>query len=102
MARKKVDLDKVNLPVINDWIATTLNKYLPDDEIVIDYAIELLQDQQHPDLEFIEAQLHGFLNDKTNEFCEKLWSLLQQAQSDRDGIPLELIEQKREQLKSRQ
>lgn len=51
----------------------------------------------------MQINLVGFLDGKNaREFMESLWNLLLSAQSSSDGIPPELIELKKEEIKKRQ
>lgn len=70
---------------------------MPDDEIVVGFALELLEPNE-PDIRSIREQLRGFLGKSTQPFCRRLWELLLSAQEDPQGIPAELIELKRKEL----
>ncbi|KAK6458837.1 PWI domain-containing protein [Scheffersomyces xylosifermentans] len=96
----KVNMEKVNFPIVKDWIYKKINEQLPDDEIVIDYIYELLQENEgFPDIKAIQLQLQDFLGQAESlDFCEKLWKLLISAQKDEDGIPKEIIEQRKREL----
>lgn len=51
----------------------------------------------------MQLNLTGFLNGKNaREFMGELWALLVSAQNSPDGIPAELIENKKEEIKQRQ
>ncbi|KAG5361159.1 hypothetical protein CJU90_2534 [Yarrowia sp. C11] len=95
--REAVDMTKVNRPIINRWITTKLDELLPDDDIITDYTLELLSGDK-PDIREIQLNLNGFLEEKTGRFCKELWELLVAAQGDKDGIPPQLIEMKKEQM----
>ncbi|ODV81668.1 PWI domain-containing protein, partial [Suhomyces tanzawaensis NRRL Y-17324] len=92
-----VDISKVNLPVVKEWITDKINEQLPDDDIVIDYLYELLQaNGDQPDIRGIQVQLNDFLGqDEARQFCEKLWKLMISAQDDPDGIPAEILEKRK-------
>lgn len=90
-----VDLKLVNFKVIKNWISETINKIIPDDDIIVDYIEELLYDGDYPSIKDIEIQLNSFLGDESKKFCKQLWKLLISAQNDKDGIPKQLIEKKR-------
>ena len=92
-----VDVSKVNFLVIRNWIATTINEIIPDDEIIIDYICELLTGEgTKPDIRAIQTHLVSFIGEnEAKKFCRSLWKLLLSAQTDKDGIPPELIEQQK-------
>lgn len=93
---KKVNMGKVNFAVVEKWIGDTLNEQLPDDDVVIDYVGELLQAEDEPDIKMIHLQMQDFLGqEQAMKFCETLWDLLISAQEDPDGIPAQLLEQRR-------
>lgn len=92
----KVSMAKVNFPVVEKWIGDTLNEQLPDDDVVIDYVSELLQAEDQPDIKMIHLQMQDFLGkEEAMKFCETLWDMLMSAQDDPDGIPTQLLEQRR-------
>ena len=90
-------MNKVNKQVLEAWMIKELEKYLPDDEIVIGFAIEMIQ-VQYPDIGNFEQHMSGFLGKDTRPFCSKLWTLALSAQNDPDGIPKELVEERRREL----
>lgn len=96
--KTKVDITKVNLDVIKEWINQVISEQLPDDDIVIDYIYELLvANENFPDIISIQVQLKDFLGEsEAKTFCERLWNLLISAQDDPDGIPLEILNQRRQ------
>ncbi|KAF8456324.1 PWI domain-containing protein, partial [Terfezia claveryi] len=95
---KKVDMQKVNLEVMKQWISTRIVEILgTEDDVVIDYAFSLLE-QRMPDPKYIQYQLTGFLEKDTPAFCKQLWSLLLSAQDSKTGVPQELLEAKKEEL----
>lgn len=50
----------------------------------------------------MQINLTGFLNGKNaREFMGELWALLISAQSTADGIPTELLDLKKDEIKSR-
>lgn len=92
---KEVDVDKVSLPLIQEWIKEKINEQLPDDDVVFDYACELLEVEKKPDIRLIHLQMREFLGNKEAlSFCRDLWTLLLSAQEDPDGIPASMLEKK--------
>lgn len=99
--KTQVDISKVNLDVIKEWINQVISEQLPDDDIVIDYIGELLVADDHPDIVSIQVQLKDFLGEKEAKvFCERLWRLLISAQEDPDGIPAEILQKRREEYEA--
>jgi hypothetical protein len=92
---KDVDVSKVNFLVIRNWIATTINEIIPDDDIIVDYICELLTDEDtKPDIRAIQTHLISFIGEsEAKKFCRSLWKLMLSGQTDKDGIPPELVEQ---------
>jgi hypothetical protein len=43
--------------------------------------------------------LTGFLEKETPAFCKQLWNLLLSAQANPQGVPTELLEKKKEELR---
>ncbi|KAG5354489.1 Serine/arginine repetitive matrix protein 1 [Yarrowia sp. B02] len=95
--REQVDMTKVNRPIINRWITKKLDELLPDDDIILDYTLELLSSDK-PNIKEIQLNLNGFLEESTGKFCKELWELLVAAQEDKDGIPPQLIAMKKEEM----
>ncbi|KAF8469567.1 PWI domain-containing protein [Kalaharituber pfeilii] len=96
---KKVDMQKVNLEVMKQWISKRVIEILgTEDDVVIDYTFGLLE-ERFPDPKYIQYQLTGFLEKDTPAFCKQLWNLLLSAQDSKSGVPQELLEQKKEELR---
>lgn len=55
---------------------------------------------QSPDPKDIQITLTGFLEEKTAKFMHELWTLLLSAQESPSGVPKEIIDAKKESLKS--
>ncbi|ODQ65994.1 PWI domain-containing protein [Nadsonia fulvescens var. elongata DSM 6958] len=92
-----VDMEKVNWEVMRNWMINKLDHYLPDDDIVAEFALELFQ-VQNPNIKLIQLQLKGFLEDDAGSFCSQVWDLLLSAQIDSHGIPEQLLEEKKQQI----
>merc|ERR1711970_628621 len=91
-----VDMRKVKLDVLKPWITERLIDILGfEDDVVIEYAINQLEETNHPDPKMMQINLTGFLNGKkAREFMAQLWPLLVSAQSNPSGIPDQIIEAK--------
>lgn len=93
---QRVDSTKLNLPVIKRWIEDEITAQLPDDDIAAGFIYELIAGEENPDIHAIEAQTDEFLGKKdSRKFCKQLWKHLLSAQEDKDGIPKELVEQRK-------
>ncbi|CUM68256.1 uncharacterized protein PRCAT00005977001 [Priceomyces carsonii] len=101
--KRKVDISKVNTAVIKDWIGKKLDEQLPDDDIVVAYICELLENNREPDIKSLHLQIKAFLgNEESLELCDELWKLLLSAQEDKEGIPQELVEERKKEMKQNQ
>ncbi|CEP13732.1 hypothetical protein [Parasitella parasitica] len=99
---QKVDMKKVNLDVIKPWISNRITELLGfEDEVVIDYTCSLLEEKDQ-DPKRMQINLTGFLEGKTQAFLGELWKLLLSAQNSVGGIPVEFIEQKKQELRRKQ
>ncbi|RXW12536.1 hypothetical protein EST38_g13315, partial [Candolleomyces aberdarensis] len=99
---KKVDTRKVNMNVIRPWVAKKIVELTGfEDEVVIEYAMGLLEDEQNPspDPRKMQIALTGFLTGSTGPFMTELWKLLLEAQEDISGVPRTFVEQKKEELR---
>ncbi|KAJ4473133.1 PWI domain-containing protein, partial [Lentinula aciculospora] len=97
-----VDMRKVNLTVIRPWIAKKVVELVGfEDEVVVEYAMGLLEDKQEPtpDPKKMQINLTGFLTKDTPAFMTALWKLLLEAQSDMTGVPRTFVEEKKEELR---
>ncbi|RDB27903.1 hypothetical protein Hypma_002184 [Hypsizygus marmoreus] len=99
---KKVDMRKVNLNVIRPWIAKKIVELVGfEDEVVVEYAMGLLEDQQQltPDPKKMQINLTGFLTKDTPAFMTALWNLLLEAQDDVTGVPRTFVEEKKAEMR---
>ncbi|KAJ3824446.1 PWI domain-containing protein, partial [Lentinula raphanica] len=97
-----VDMRKVNLTVIRPWIAKKVVELVGfEDEVVVEYAMGLLEDKQEPtpDPRKMQINLTGFLTKDTPAFMAALWKLLLEAQADQTGVPRTFVEEKKEELR---
>ncbi|KAI2490054.1 PWI domain [Fragilaria crotonensis] len=94
----KVRIDKVNVPVMSQWIEKRIAEILGfEDEIVASMAINLfLEPQDGMDPRRAQLNLAGFLGDEQSAlFCDSLWRLLLDAQDQTAGIPTVILEEKK-------
>lgn len=99
---QKVDMKKVNLPMIEPWITERITHYMGfEDDVLVEYIMSLLQQQEDVDPRRVQIQITGFLARKAGPFMGELWHLLLDAQNNLGGIPTELIEKKKAELKQK-
>ncbi|KAI6019976.1 PWI domain-containing protein, partial [Pisolithus orientalis] len=99
---KKVDMKKVNMEIIRPWIAKKVTELVGfEDEVVIEYAMGLLEDPNHttPDPKKMQINLMGFLTSSTPAFMKALWDLLLESQDSPGGVPTSMVEAKKEELR---
>ncbi|KAJ2880496.1 Serine/arginine repetitive matrix protein 1 [Coemansia aciculifera] len=98
--KKRVDMSKVNMEVIKPWISRKINELLGiEDEVLFEYIVNLLQESNTPDGKAMQVNLTGFLESKTVEFMQSLWTLLLEAQKGLGGVPESLIRGKVEEVR---
>lgn len=97
--KQHVDTEKVNLPVLKVWLEEEMQKHLPDDDIAVEFIYEMLEGNKEPVASEIQEQLVTFLGEEEGRaFCQHLWQLLISGQQDKDGIPEELLEKRKQQM----
>ncbi|KAF2863440.1 Zn-dependent exopeptidase [Piedraia hortae CBS 480.64] len=95
----KVDMQKVNGPVIKKWISDELLKILGnEDEVVTELVYNLIEGSRYPDIKRLQISLQGFLEKDAPKFCEELWKLCISAQESAQGIPKVLLEAKKQEI----
>ncbi|KAL3961991.1 hypothetical protein ACCO45_003514 [Purpureocillium lilacinum] len=96
---QRVDMKKVNEQVMKKWIHKRIGEILNgEDDVLSDLCMNLLKARQFPDIKSIQIQLTGFLDKDTASFCKELWNMLLSAQSNKSGVPQELLEAKKLEL----
>jgi len=110
--KQKVDLKKINYPVLSMWIEDKITGILGiDDEIVQQTAVELfLPELAAADAYYVgppkvvdpkhaQLDLEGFLGaEESAAFSAELWELMVDAQSQSQGIPKKLLDQKKAEI----
>ncbi|KAF3938469.1 hypothetical protein ABW19_dt0204045 [Dactylella cylindrospora] len=97
---KKVDMRKVNIEIIKQWITNRVSELLKsDDDVLIELIFGMLEGETFPDPKGLQWSLTGFLEQDTPAFCKELWELMLDAQSQPQGIPKRLIEAKKEEMR---
>ncbi|KAL7521503.1 hypothetical protein ACHAWX_006174 [Stephanocyclus meneghinianus] len=104
----KVDTSKLHRGVLSHWIEQRIEEILGfEDEIVSSTATNLFLPEGTEDGKVIEvdprkAQLDlvGFLGEKESaEFASELWEMMIDGANRKSGIPLILVEKKKEEMK---
>ena len=96
----QIHKSKINLSIIKSWINKKLNDILGfEDEALTNYIINLIEEYDDIiDPKNIQYSITGFLDDKTYSFMEEFWKILISAQNTINGIPDELIEEKKKEI----
>lgn len=114
--------------VCRRWIAGKISEILGnEDDVVIELCFNLLEGSRfvsplfgalsvlslsqgiaddffsfvdfQPDIKSLQIQLTGFLDKDTPKFCKELWNLCLSAQENPQGVPKELLEAKKMELR---
>jgi serine/arginine repetitive matrix protein 1 len=116
---RKVDMEKVNVPVIKKWVADEIARLLnDDDDVLTDTISNVLEESRfvscrssrlewiarriltalQPKIKELQIYITGFLNASAAPFAKSLWKLLLSAQNGAQGVPQELLEAKKAEL----
>ncbi|GAB9467722.1 putative Serine/arginine repetitive matrix protein [Globisporangium polare] len=98
---EKVDLKKVKLEVIHQWVTERITQLLGfEDDIVVSLVNNLLEPKVDEKLDprHLQISITGFLEKDTAAFTQELWELLLSAQAHATGIPMQLLEKKKQEL----
>ena len=94
--RKKVDPSKVQWESIKPWIAKRTTELLGglEDDILINFIIDMVEDKKVLDPRRIYISLTGFLEQNTGVFVKELWTLLIDASSSSEtgGVPRAFVQ----------
>jgi serine/arginine repetitive matrix protein 1 len=79
---KKVDMEKVNLDTVKPWVTQRVTDMLGfEDDVLIEFVFNLLENEKQPDPKMMQINLTGFLNGRNARvFMQELWDLLLSAQ----------------------
>ena len=94
----KISKNKINIPIIKQWISKKINDILSfDDELLTNLIVNLIEENEN---EFIDGKniyysIMGFLGDDTFNFCQELWKILIKGENSKNFIPIELIQEKK-------
>ena len=96
----QINKNKLNLEIIKSWVDKKLTDILGfEDECLCSYIINLIDEyEEYIEPKKIHYAITGFLDNKTYIFMQDFWKLLISAQKTPDGIPRELIEEKKEEI----
>ncbi|KAM0712327.1 hypothetical protein Q7P37_011422 [Cladosporium fusiforme] len=93
---QKVDMEKVNVPVIKTWVTDEIARILnSDDDIVTELISNVLEESTFPKIKELQIMITGFLDKDAAPFAKALWKLLLSAQNGPQGVPQELLEAKK-------
>ena len=98
----KIDMKKVKLDVLKPWLTERVSEILGmEDDVLVEFIFNQLE-MANPDPRKMQINLTGFVNGKNARlFMAELWQLLDSAQKTSSGIPQELIDKKKEEMKNR-
>ncbi|KAI0696806.1 PWI domain-containing protein [Cytidiella melzeri] len=99
---KKVDMRKVNMSVIRAWVVNKIGELIGlEDEVLVEYAMGMLENDSDPipDPRKMQINLTGFLTKDTPEFMSALWKLLVEAQESAAGVPISMVEAKKQEMR---
>ncbi|KAK0260000.1 hypothetical protein LTS09_005334 [Friedmanniomyces endolithicus] len=95
----KVDMTKVNFPVIKRWVQDEIERILgTEDEVVMNTIFNLVEESRYPNIKELQISLNGFLDKDAPKFCHDLWKYCISAQEGPNGVPKELLEAKKKEL----
>jgi len=99
---KKIDMNKVKVDVLKPWITKRTTEMLKmEDDVVVEFIFNQLEEKE-PDPRKMQINLTGFLNGKyARMFMGELWTMLDSAQNNENGIPAELVNLKTDKMKER-
>lgn len=99
---EKVDMGRVNREQIKKWSSAKLLSLFEglEDEVLINY-IEAYLDQDNIDPQEMLLSINEMLERDAAPFMEELWTLLVDAQQQPGGIPKELVQAARADVRSR-
>ncbi|KXZ55645.1 hypothetical protein GPECTOR_2g1195 [Gonium pectorale] len=89
----KVDLKKVNWPVMKEWIAKRITQLLGglEEEVLISMVYNHLEEPEM-DGKKLYVNLVPFLEKNTSLFCKELWLLLHSANQTASHIPQQMLD----------
>eukprot|EP00211_Chloroparvula_japonica_P014208 CAMPEP_0119158608 /NCGR_PEP_ID=MMETSP1310-20130426/53348_1 /TAXON_ID=464262 /ORGANISM="Genus nov. species nov., Strain RCC2339" /LENGTH=236 /DNA_ID=CAMNT_0007151233 /DNA_START=196 /DNA_END=903 /DNA_ORIENTATION=+ len=99
-----VRMEDIKLDTITPWIANKITEILGgmEDEILVSFIVNQLED---PELDARKLQINitGFLGvRKAHQVTAELWRLLISAQESGHGIPQEIIDARKEEMRERE
>ena len=96
-------MKKVKIDTIKPWISEKLLQMLGfDDEIVFDYLVNQLTENQYPDPREVQINITGFINGKNaKDFVGELWPMLVSATENGLGVPDQILNAKKSEIQAR-
>ncbi len=101
---QRVDMTKVSLEAIRPWLDKRVTQLLGrEDDIVSEYCVNHLEAfdpvEKFIDPRRLHVDLDAFLGIQTAVLMEELWGLLLSAQENPSGVPQQIIDERRSELK---
>ncbi|CAD7698880.1 unnamed protein product [Ostreobium quekettii] len=97
---KKVDLKKVNWPVMREWIAKRVTELLGlEDDVLINFLQIRLESEEELSPKELHIELVPFLEKNAGLFMKELWTMLASACEKKSGIPQQILDEKAEEIK---
>eukprot|EP01103_Thecamoeba_quadrilineata_P011712 TRINITY_DN284_c0_g1_i2.p1 TRINITY_DN284_c0_g1~~TRINITY_DN284_c0_g1_i2.p1 ORF type:complete len:196 (-),score=38.36 TRINITY_DN284_c0_g1_i2:807-1394(-) len=99
---RKVNMKKVKFDTLKPWITKKVTEILGfEDDVLINYIFGLLEEKDDPCPKALQINITGFLDQKAGAFMRDLWNLLLSAQDSIGGIPPEILEEKKRELRKK-
>ena len=96
----QVKMSKVKLEVLKPWIGKRIEELLGvEDEVVVGLCINMLEEKGEICPKNLQIQLTGFLARNAKHFVAELWKMLHSASNNDSGIPTEMLEAKKQELR---
>lgn len=98
----KVNVKKINIDFMTKWITAKIIQVVGfEDDILINLVVNILEGETI-DPKKLQLDVTGFLEKQAQAFVEELWTLLVDAQDQPSGIPSVFIQQKKDEILSRE
>ncbi|KAM3147192.1 hypothetical protein pb186bvf_000908 [Paramecium bursaria] len=100
---KKVDIKKIDMETIKQWVDQKVQNYIGiEDEVVQRQIVNYLEQQadeiKGPDPKELTILITGYFEKNAMPFMTDLWNLLLSAQDQQNGVAIQIQDQKQQQL----
>lgn len=97
-------MTKVKLEVLRPWINKRITEILKmEDDVVTEFVFNQLEENKFPCPKKMQINMTGFLNGpNARVFMGELWALLLAAQSSKNGIPPNFVDEKKHEILRRE